>query len=244
MKRVLIALLVLSLGLMAGPAAAATLWYNGDFNSWGNCLSNSYQYDSRWGGHYASISHVYDDFVVPAGGWTVNAVWSNNLFSDYAGYQPIDIYAATWQIRSGVSAGNGGTVVAEGSGTPAITPTGRTAINGSYVYTEYQILVGGLNVNLAPGRYWLRVTPSRTFDPYQSQNFIANSTTSGLNAVGDPPGNNGNSFFYCYSESYGGQKDTPWNFANWYGYNFSMGIAGTAILRPRVVPSLVPLLFQ
>ena len=41
MKRILIAFLVLSLGVMAGPAAADTLWYNGDFNGSGYSLTNS-----------------------------------------------------------------------------------------------------------------------------------------------------------------------------------------------------------
>lgn len=68
MKRFLIAFLVLSLGVMAGPAAADTLWYNGDFNGSGYSMTNHHQYQDYGGGvFYQSDSHVYDDFVVPKG---------------------------------------------------------------------------------------------------------------------------------------------------------------------------------
>src|SRR5437762_5042290 len=50
------------------------LWYNGDFNGV-NGLANE-ENTSLGSGQFAS---VYDDFNVPAGGWSVGAVFSDNL---------------------------------------------------------------------------------------------------------------------------------------------------------------------
>jgi hypothetical protein len=237
MKRILRVLLAmtLALGVMAGTAAAGTLWYNGDFNGSGNNISNYYEY-LYFGGtgptsYYESYCHVYDDFTVPAGGWTVDSVWSNNRFTS-----GVVVTGATWEIRSGVSTGNGGTVVQTGSGTPTLTDTGR----GTGDYTEYQVLISGLNFHLDPGTYWLSVTPSKDY----GDNYSYNSATSGLNAVGQPAGDNGNAYFHSFSH-YGNGSESDyyfWNVTNYYGYpvDFSMGIAGEG--SPVPLPASLPLL--
>lgn len=113
-------------------------------------------------------------------------------------------------------------MVAFGSGTPTLTDTGR----GTGGYTEYQVLISGLNFHLGPGRYWLRVTPTiNVADAYSY-----NSATSGLNAVGQPPGNNGNSFWNLYIH-YGSGAVYSQNFVDLTSYfgavaDYSMGIAG------------------
>jgi hypothetical protein len=229
MKNVLIAFLVLSLGVMAGPAAAGTLWYNGDFDGSGLSVSNHHEYQNYGGNiYFQSDSHVYDDFVVPAGGWRVNAVWSNNRFTS-----GVVVTGATWEIRSGLSVGNGGTVVASGSGTPTLTNTGR----GTGSYTEYQVLISGLNFHLKPGRYWLRVTPTINVGDAYSYN----SATSGLNAVGQPPGNNDNSYWNLY-EHIGNGSEYSQYFVEPYGApDFSMGIAGK---RTAALAGVLNLLLQ
>ena len=59
---------------------------------------------------------IYQAFVVPTGGWTVTGLFSNNLMS----FTPTSAY---WEIRSGVSAGNGGTLLHSGTVTaPASQP--------------------------------------------------------------------------------------------------------------------------
>ena len=85
-----------------------------------------------------------------------------------------------------MSAGNGGTLVASGTGAATQTATGFSA----YGYNEYTIQVSGLSVTLGPGTYWLTVCPLGA-GTYQS----FNDTTSGDNTIGQPPGNDGNSFF-------------------------------------------------
>lgn len=226
MKRILIAFLLLSLGVMAGPAAADTLWYNGDFNGTGYSLTNSHKYQDYGGGSYFQQDcQVYDDFLVPAGGWTVNSVWSNNLFTS-----AVVVSGATWEIRAGVSAANGGTVVTSGSGVPTLTDTGR----GKGSYTEYQVLISGLNFHLAPGRYWLNVTPSINMTGPPADNaYSYNSPTSGANAVGQPPGNNGNSYWNVYTHFGNGSVYSQYfvDISSYFGIvaDYSMGIGGEKI---------------
>jgi hypothetical protein len=138
----------------------------------------------------------------------VTAVFSDDLtFTTVTG--------ATWEIRQGISEGNGGTLIASGmTMTPVVTPTGR---NG-FGYPEYMVEVIGLNVSLSPGTYWLNVTPigdgtSRSFD----------STTSGANCVGTPCGNNQNAFFD--SNFFGANFTSTANETQ--PFDYSMGINGT-----------------
>ena len=188
------------------PGVPGPLWYNGDFNGV-NGLGNE-DNDSLGAGNFAS---VYDDFVVPSGpGWLVTSVFSDNL-------ENTNVTGASWEIRQGVSSGNGGTLIASGmTMTPVVTATGRSGFG----FTEFMIEVTGLNVSLPPGTYWLNVTPIG--DGVTGRSFDSN--TSGANCVGTPCGNNLNSF---------------WN-SNFFGANFedtgtagdasdfSMGVNGTA----------------
>jgi hypothetical protein len=105
-----------------GPSGI--LWYNGDFNNV-NGLAN--EINTSLG-----QSSTYDNFIVPAGpGFDITSVFSDNLTDTV-------ITGASWEIRSGVSAGNGGTLVASGSTTtPIVTPTGRSGFG----FTEYQVEV-------------------------------------------------------------------------------------------------------
>ena len=174
----------------------ATQWYNGDFDD----VSGSRNELSS-----GVTALVYDNFIVPAsdGHWIVTTVFSNNL-SDAT------ITGADWSIRSGVSSGNGGTIVASGSKAPVtVTPTGRSGFG----LVEYTVAVSGFNIALPPGTYWLSVTPISA----NPQSY--DSTTSGANAIGQPPGNDLNSFF-----------DSPTFGANFNAQSndYSMGVIGTA----------------
>ncbi|MEO8951140.1 MAG: dockerin type I domain-containing protein [Chthoniobacterales bacterium] len=185
------------------------LWYNGDFDGT-NGLANE-QDDSLGAGVFA---HTYDDFIVTdANGWDVTSVLSNNL-------EDLNITGATWEIRQGITEGDGGTLIASGmTTTPIVTATGRNAFG----FNEFSIEVPGLTVHLdATGQnphYFLNVTPIG--DGINGRSFV--STTSGANAVGQPPGNNQNAFF-----------DSPFFAAVFTStanegqpYDFSMGVNGT-----------------
>lgn len=68
----------------------------------------------------------------------------------------VDPPQADWDVRTGVSSGNGGTVLASGTNAITITPTGRTAFG----LTECRV---SLNLpsalTLVAGEYWFGVLP-------------------------------------------------------------------------------------
>ena len=179
-----------------GNGPSGPLWYNGDFNDV-NGLANEMN-------TLAGQSSIYDNFIVPGPGWHITSIFSDNLANT-------NVTGATWEIRSGVTEGNGGTVVASGTTTtPVVTPTGRSGFG----FTEFMVEVTGLSVDLAPGTYWLNVTPvgdgsGRSFD----------SDTSGANCVGLPCGNDDNAFinstdfgfvFHNTSSAMSANPTSPW----------------------------------
>jgi hypothetical protein len=200
--------------LGAGPARAdMILWYNGDFDS-RNGLVNDRNTSTP-------LSAVYDDFNVTGSGWTLDRVWSNNLMN-------FTTTTADFEIRKGVSLNNGGTLVASGTGLTATqVATGRSGFGNP----EFTVTISGLNINLAPGTYWLAVWPVGSGS---GNSFI--STTGGANAVGTPPGNNDNSFWT--------DPGVPINFGSPSDpaglgpgtWDFSMGVAGTASPGAAAVP--------
>lgn len=193
--------LAASVSALGGPV----LWYNGDWNSVDGVANerNTLSPDAA----------IYDNFIVPAPGWRITAVFSNNVSNLPS------IAGADWEIRSGISPGNGGTLIASGTGVPASwTPTGRS----QFGFNEYQVFVGGLNLTLAPGEYWLMVRPVGT-----GSNRSWVTTTSGANGVNALI--DGDAFF---NSSYFGMnfvKDVGGN------YDFSMGLEGVVVPEPATL---------
>ena len=159
------------------PAPAVIGWYNGDGQSGLPAQPNWYFKEGEF-------SRVYDDFVVPAGGWTVLGLFSNNRM-DFSG-----VTRAAWEIRRDMAPGKGGKKVASGlsRATQVLIP-GQTPLPGDPTLA-YRIQVDGLHVRLAPGRYWLSVAPIGR-GGYVNGGAWYLEATLGKNAVGDPPGNNG-----------------------------------------------------
>jgi hypothetical protein len=153
-------------------------FYGGDLdpnNPNANALAN--ENDAIVGGNpYGAATH--QNFVVGQicatvrcsnYGMSVDGLFTNNLsqFTPSYGY---------WEIRSGISEGNGGKLIASGSGQVTNTPTGRSAFG----YTEYHNEVDGLSVWLDPSVYWFAVVP--VCNNCGGRSF--NSNTIGLNSVG------------------------------------------------------------
>jgi N-acetylneuraminic acid mutarotase len=195
------------------------LWYNGDFNGL-NGLANE-ENTSIGSGEFAS---VYDDFIVgDSGGWDVTAVFSDNL-------ENTNVTGATWEIRQGISEGNGGTLIASGmTMTPVVTPTGRSGFG----FTEYMVEVIGLSVHLpaSANPYWLNVT---VVGDLTGRSF--NSTTSGANCVGTPCGNNQNAFFN--SNFFGANFTSTANEGQ--PSDFSMGVESFVCCGPSPTPTATP----
>jgi len=195
---------VVALGLLLGTGGQAladlTLWYSGDFNTV-NGLVNGINTN-------VGNANVYDDFTVTGSGWTVHSVFSNDLMD-------FSTSSAEWEIRSGVSSGNGGTVVASGTSAATQVATGRSGFGEA----EYTVQVSGLSISLAPGTYWLTVAPVDSGGGGQPYN----TTTSGTNGVGSPI--NGNSFF---SSSHYSDYFTPAGSVSglYSPVDFSMGVIG------------------
>jgi len=198
----------------ARPARAdIILWYNGDLPANGGGTVNE-----QGTGFFGSLN-VYDNFnVTSPTGWTIDRIWSNDQM------KITGITAAEWSIRSGMSAGNGGTVIASGTSPATQTATGRTG--ASLGFPEYTVQVSGLNVVLGPGTYWLSVSPLVGNDTASGGLFDSyNSATVGANAVGSPPGNDANGLF---NSPVLGDNFAPMLM------DYSMGVAGT--LGPAAVP--------
>jgi len=186
-----------------------SLWYNGDWNGV-NGLANERN-------TAVTQAAVYDDFNVTAPlGWNVTAVFSDNLENTV-------ITAADWEIRTGISEGNAGTLIASGTTNSPVV----TLIGVCQEFCEYRIEVTALNVFLpmlpSGQHYWLNVAPvgngtGRSF----------NTTTSGANCVGTPCGNDQNAFFN--STFFGAYFTSTANESQ--PYDFSNGVIGTVIPEP------------
>ncbi len=200
MRKLILASLLAG-GLLVLNASAGTLAYQGNFDGI-NGLTNEVNSVS------GITSYTYDNFIVPAGQtWDVTGLFSNNLASS-------TWTSAFWDIRQGVSAGNGGTDIASGTGAATDAATGRSGFG----YNEYQAMVSGLNIELTAGTYWLAVSPI-TAD--NGRSFI--STTSGAGGIN--PDLSGNSFLE--SAFFGANYSPTINFLGYDTPGFSMGVVGT-----------------
>jgi hypothetical protein len=220
--RLRFALVAAVLGALAlAPSARGAfvpLFYSGDLDPTNPNANGLYNGSDA----IVNQASTYENFIVPSGpGWHVTGLFSNN----HSGLNPA---TATWEIRTGLSEGNGGTLVASGTASVTQTPTGRSFAG----LTEYQDLVSGLSVDLAPGMYWLNVTP---VDPTNSLSY--NSNTFGLNAVGTDVQNQ-----QFFNSSFFGANFTN---ANNFGTFplLSDGVVGTLITTAVPEPaSVIPLL--
>jgi len=221
MKRIALLLLLI---LAVTPLLGQVIFYGGDFdpnNPNANGLAN--ENDAIVGGNPYGAA-TYQNFVAPTA-WVIGGLFTNNLSTmrPTAGY---------WEIRKGVSEGNGGSLIASGIATGAgfsHTPTGRS----DFGYTEYQDMVGcswgncELNVNIPAGTYWFAVVPESDV-PVTAKNGDRsfNSNTDGLNSIGTQT--SGRQFFN--SAFFGA------NFANANNegvFNiFSSGVVGEFVPEP------------
>ncbi len=159
-----LALLSLFVILFGAFASAQILFYSGDLNLNDpnqNGLAN--ENDAIVGGSPYGAA-TYQNFTLTQS-YPVTALFTNNL----SGLNPTTAY---WEIRSGVSEGNGGTLIASGTGGTSNQATGRS----DFGFIEYTNMVG-MNLTLDPGTYWFAVVPN---DPGNA-NRSYNSDTDGTN---------------------------------------------------------------
>jgi hypothetical protein len=204
---------------VGAASADSTLWYSGDFDG-NDALYNALVPRTQ-------LASVYEELIVPVGQtWDLTSVFSNNLMDTTTS-------AALWQIRSGVSNGDGGTLLYHGYDAATQTLTGRTGFG----YNEYTVSanVSSLNIVLTAGAYWLTVDPVVS----SSSDVSYITTTSGANSVNVQPGSTGNSYVAgSYYVNNGGYNFEP--ASDWTGYSpvdFSMGVTGTVVSSAVPEPS-------
>jgi len=151
------------------------LFYGGDLNvNSPNADGLANENDAIIGGTPYGAA-TYQNFTL-SNTSTALGLFTNNL----SGLNPATGY---WEIRVGVSEGNGGTVVASGTGAMTQTATGRSAFG----YNEYRDEVDGLNLTLNGGtQYWFAVVPN---DPNNANRSFNSNSTDDLNAVGEQTSN-------------------------------------------------------
>jgi hypothetical protein len=197
--------------IASAPAGASgLLYYGGDLdpnNANANALAN--ETDAIIGGSPYGAA-TYDNFVVSGPTWHVTGLFTNNL-------SQLSPETAYYEIRTGVSEGNGGTVVYSGTASVTQTATGRSAFG----YAEYQDLVS-VDFALSDGTYWMSVVPN---DP-DAEGRSFNSNTFGLNAVGTH-----NADFDYWNSGFFGANFTNADTQNVFP-GFSDGVYGTAAPEP------------
>jgi hypothetical protein len=202
---------------------ADTLWYNGDASTlgpYGNAVAEPIGGDV-W---------VYGKFIVPAGdgAWQITAVFSNNVFPSNSVPNRV-----RWEIRTNMSPSSAGTLIAGDLYPAVVNATGRV-LSGEI---EYSVLAAA-QVTLFPGEYWLSVAP---VDPGVPQSFpyAFISSTTGANCVGNPCGNDGNSFAYeeplVPTSSF---LPIPLGSLPFGSRDFSMGILGSKSLNAPGAPAV------
>jgi hypothetical protein len=156
---------------------ASSLWasiYTGDFDPnspYADGLANENDLNLS-GMPYGAAT--FENFVVGPGGTGVIGFWTNNLMN-------IAPQSAYWELRTGVSEGNGGSIIASGTATVGFTytPTGRSGFG----YTEYTNHIDTVDyfIPLDAGTYWYTVVPQAA--DQNGRSF--NSNTFGLNGHGE-----------------------------------------------------------
>jgi hypothetical protein len=215
MTRLQVSFICLVGAVFASPCSAAPiLWYNGD-----PAYNYSFGFPGASNEYYSTAIRMqaYDNFIVPSGQtWTVQGLFARHAI--ISGVNLTNLTQAKWEIRSGLSSGNPGTLIA--SGISSVTVTNNGVIPSSS-FTEYLLEVDGLNVVLGSGTYWMNLQPITTnligpFTSYQTRTF-------GAGAIGSPPGNDGNTFLSFYPFYYFTPLSQIIPNRIW---DFSMGIRG------------------
>lgn len=170
--------------LLVAAASARADWYSGD----------PYTQQTAWPQYTDNLSTAaqtyaltYDNFTwTPgAGGGVIDVVGGH--FHSFGQLSGLSIDSAQWEIRTGMSHNNGGTLIATGSG--IVTPYATSFIQGGSA-------VWGVDVDvpdfaLPAGNYWFGLAIGVSSG--QTGFFIA--STSGANGIGGPLGDDVSNYY-------------------------------------------------
>jgi hypothetical protein len=199
---------------MSLPPPPDTLWYNGDWDEFVGispdpveiCPCNQSptaeaECSSRPPNEFNEpfqLLATYSDFdVTDPLGWLVVGLFSQNFTALPDSVVLSQITMAKYEIRSGVSNNNPGTLIASGTEPVLIEFTNVSVVSDGITYREYRFTIENLSIPLPSGKFFMNVAPvvSQQLRTQFGSNFLLfNSTTDGQNAVGVPPGDNANDF--------------------------------------------------
>ena len=177
----------------AGLATAASAqWYNGDADRT-NGLAAEFNTD-------VGDAYVFEDFDFAGGTIT-------DIFGNY--YISTTVTGYMYEIRSGMSNGFGGNLLASGNtdGAFSVSPNGWD----DFGFTGYTLAADIDDLTLAAGTYMVALSP---IGNGSGRAFV--QTTSGANGYGTPNDNNLNWFF---SNTFGANY-----IENYQGADFSYGV--------------------
>ncbi len=206
---------------IAGLATAASAqWYNGDPD-----LVNGLAAEFNT---TVVDAFIFEDFD-HAGG-NITDIWGNFFWSS-------NITGFEWEIRSGMSANNGGTLEASGSSNSGFTMIDNPGTDwDAFGFVSYQLSVDTTGLNLGAGTYFLALSP---VGDGTGRGFV--QTTSHANGYGSPL--DGGGFFY--SNQFGANYEPIVNtfgvdYAASYGVNIPapasvalLGLGGLVATRRR-----------
>jgi len=164
------------------PLCDPCLFYGGDLNTSDPNAAGLSDENSL----FIPGSSTYGNVVIPSG---MSVTVTGILFNVQADAN-FDPATASYDIRQGVSEGNGGTEIATGSGSIQIQATGRNFIG----LNEYSIAVNlSAPVVLGAGSYWFNMTPNCTNGAtdgscYVGRFFVSNVTgrTNSIHGAAEP----------------------------------------------------------
>ena len=151
----------------SGPPALCKpcLFYGGDFDEHD---PNSFYLADENTNVYSDTS-TYGAVTIPANHSALLEGFFFQIIFD--GTVKLDPNGVTWEIRTGVSEGNGGALLASGEQSAKLQPTGREG-NGP----EYTVAIKlRTPIVLTGGTYWFNVTP-----PCLGHDPVCNSNTYGV----------------------------------------------------------------
>ena len=148
------------------------------------------------------------DVTVPAGGWTINSV--SSYFTDFS-FNPtvtqavLNIFPKTGALPT---SSNDPRPSPTGQGTLTV-PVDVRDIGGSSQQPVMIITAAGLSINLAPGDYWIGLTPTLNSGPFGSDSAWPAETQIGSQSVARGFGAGpGAAFPWSTVESLGGSPNS------------------------------------
>jgi MYXO-CTERM domain-containing protein len=151
-------------------------------------------------------AYAFDNFVwTNTGGGMVGTI--GGYYTTFNGTPITGVSAAAWEIRSGMSPGNGGTLVASGVGVPAVSPTGFIAgqPGNPTLSPVLRVELDVADFALAPGNYWVALSIGDA--GVGSSGFVVE--TLGANSIGT--GINDGQALYFQGD---GVNMPPWDYVD------------------------------